>query len=166
LILGLMALAACTAPKTYSEADRIAIYATIVWRLYAQTDPVGPPNPPTMYIRRTADDFGPSPTELPEPEPLSEAVQNGIEQAMADLPTRIVWVDNAQQVPRDETTGAPADKGAIVTLGHIYFQKDGSAHVQGSIVFAPLVGGGRTYVVEQVDGTWQVTGSEGVMWES
>ena len=104
--------------------------------------------------------------EQSAPKLLSEALQSSISQAVADLPTQLVWVDDRTKVPVDATTGAVSDKGAIITLGNIHPQKDGSALVSGSIYVAMLAAGGQTYVVEQVNGTWQVSGNTGVLWMS
>jgi hypothetical protein len=93
-------------------------------------------------------------------------VQDGIGDALADLPTQIVWVDDRDQVPMDEGRGAVADGGAIVTLGNLRPQDDGSVQVSASIYVAMLAAGGQTYVVEQVNGVWEVTGTTGVIWMS
>ena len=167
-ILGLITLTACTATPTYSEADQAAIYAAVIQRVYTEDDTFGGTlNPPTLYIVRTTDDsMGDPDLEQSAPKLLSEALQSSISQAVADLPTQLVWVDDRTKVPVDATTGAVSDKGAIITLGNIHPQKDGSALVSGSIYVAMLAAGGQTYVVEQVNGTWQVSGNTGVLWMS
>ena len=167
-LVGAIVLSACGAAPTRSEADEVAIYAAVVRRIYTQDDTFGGNlQPPTLYIRNTTDDsVGDPDIEQSEPKAVPETVRAGIEQALADLPTRIAWVDDLDDVPRDPTTRAIADGGAQVILGNVHWQKDGSALVSGSIYIAPLAAGGQTYVVEQVDGAWAVTGTTGVVWMS
>jgi hypothetical protein len=168
LLLGLLALVACDARTALSDASRVEIYAAVVRRIYTQDDTFGGTlQPPTLYLVRTTDDsVGDPDAGRSEPERLPEAVQSGVSQALADMPTRIVWVDERDQVPLNPNTNAVIDGGAIITLGNVHPQDDGSAHVAGSIYVAMLAAGGRTYVVEQVDGAWEVTGTTGVIWMS
>ena len=67
-------------------------------------------------------------------------------------------------MPRDSNTGVVEGNGAIITLGNVHFQEDGSAFVSASIYVANLAAGGLTYIVERIDGTWQVVGDTGVRW--
>jgi hypothetical protein len=168
LVLGLLALVACDAWTALSDADRAEIYAAVIRRIHTQDDTFGGTlQPPTLYLVRTTDDsVGDPAAGRSEPGRLPEAVQSGVRQALSDLPTRIVWVDDRDQVPLDPNTNAVIDGGAIVTLGNIHSQDDGSAHVAGSIYVAMLAAGGQTYVVEQVNGAWEVTGTTGVIWMS
>ena len=166
-LIGAALLAACTqAPTTLTQADEIAIYAAVVRQIYVKDDTFGGNlQPPTLYVRNLTSDGITVPEEIKsDPKLLPEAVRAGIEQALADLPTRIVWVDDIEDVPRDAATQAVAERGAFVTVGNVYLQKDGSAHVSSSILIAPLAAGGQTYVIERVDGAWQVTGTTGPVW--
>ena len=52
------------------------------------------------------------------------------------------------------------------TLGDIQTQEDGTVQVEGSLYFANLGAGGRTYILERVDGEWRVAGDTGVIWMS
>ena len=40
----------------------------------------------------------------------------------------------------------------------------GAGHVSASIYIASLAAGGLTYIVERIDGAWQVVGDTGVRW--
>jgi hypothetical protein len=53
-----------------------------------------------------------------------------------------------------------------MTLGNIAEQPDGSLHTPGGITIGSLAAGGQTYVLEAVDGVWQVTGISGPVWMS
>jgi len=86
--------------------------------------------------------------------------------SLDDLPAEFVWVGNFNEVPLDNNTGAVEGNGAIITLGNTHFQEDGSALVSASIYIANLAAGGMTYIVERIDGVWQVVGDTGVRWIS
>jgi hypothetical protein len=168
LALALLALATCRPATSLSDADEAAIYAAVIRQIYTQDDTFGGTlQPPTLYLVRTTDDsIGDPDLEGAAPRQIPAAVQDRIGEALADLPTQIVWVEGRDQVPMDETRGAVAEGGAILTLGNLHRQDDGSVHVAGSIYVAMLAAGGQTYVVEQVEGAWEVTGTTGVIWMS
>jgi len=167
LLLAVLALTACAAPTDLSAQDEADIYAAVIRQIYTQDDTFGGTlQPTTLYVLQTTDDSKGDPKiEQGAPALLSEALQNEIAQSLADLPTQIVWVADADQVPQD-TYGQVADRGAIVTLGNLHPQRDGSVYVSGSIYVAMLASGGQTYIVEQVDGSWEVTGNTGIVWMS
>ncbi len=55
--------------------------------------------------------------------------------------------------------------GVYVEVGNIN-DVGGQTQVAVSIYFAPLAAAGRTYILEQKDGTWVITGDTGRMWIS
>ena len=59
-----------------------------------------------------------------------------------------------------------AGRGAIIQVGAITPQADGTLNVPGSIFISPLAAGGQTYVLQAVDGAWQITGKTGPIWIS
>ena len=59
-----------------------------------------------------------------------------------------------------------AGGGAIITLGNIHLQEDGPALVSAQLYFAMLGATGKTYTLEKVDGSWQISGDTGVQWMS
>jgi ABC-type transport system involved in multi-copper enzyme maturation permease subunit len=148
--------------------DRAAIYAAVVERLYLVDHTFGSaPDIPITYIL-TATDDGVGDPEGPQDRSrmISEAVRKQVVERLAEsLPTQIVWVDSRDEVPMDEQESV-LDGGAVMTLGNIHLQEDGSVLVSASVYFGRLAAGGRTYVVEQVKDTWQVTGDTGAQWIS
>jgi hypothetical protein len=145
------------------------VYAAVVRQLYTVDHTFGDqsPNFPTVYLVRTTDDsVGDPGAPQNGPWDLPESLQKDIVAALEDLPAEFVWVDSGDEVPRDSTTHAVAGGGAIITLGNIHMREDGSAMVSAQLYFSPLGATGKTYVLEQVDGTWQVTGDTGVQWIS
>lgn len=149
------------------EDEQAAIYAAVVRQLYTVDHTFGePPNFPVVYLVRTTDD-GVGDPDVPRAEPraLAEAVQTAVVDLLVDLPAEFLWVDDRGAVPLDANSTVEGG-GVILTLGNIHRQKDDSVLVPASLYFASLGAGGRTYVLEQVDGIWQVTGDTGVGWIS
>ncbi len=169
LVLTGMLVAGCTpAPVVVTPDEWAAIYATVIRRIYTTDDTFGGTlAPDTLFIIRATDDAAADPlAERSESVTLSEQVQADITAALDDLPTRIEWVDSRDDVPLDPETNGVAGDGAIITLGTIHPQEDGAVHVAGSIYVAMLAAGGQTYVMEQVDGVWTITGTTGPIWMS
>jgi ABC-2 type transport system permease protein len=158
-----------TPSPTLAEDHQATIYAAVVRQLYTVDHTFGhnPPNFPVVYLVRTTDDSVGDP-EAPQlaPQVLPDSTQIKIVTALDSLPAKLVWVDDADEVPRDDQTHAVAGGGAIITLGNIHLQIDGSVLVSAKLFFAPLGATGKTYVLEQLDGEWQVTGDTGVQWMS
>ncbi len=169
LLLVLVTVTACTesAPAD-TEADEVAVYSAVVQRIYNQDDTFGGAlQAPKVHIVATTDDsVGDPDIEQSEPKSLSETVQEQIVDELADLPAQVNWVDDASAVPLDPATGEAADGGVIITLGNLHVQEDGSLLVSASIYIASLAAGGQTYIVEQVNGGWEITGTTGVAWMS
>jgi ABC-2 type transport system permease protein len=153
----------------HTEGDQAAIYAAVVRQLYTVDHTFGDqaPNFPIVYLVRTTDDgVGDPDAPRAEPHELAESTQADIIDALQDLPAKFIWVDGDDEVPVEQNTGSVAGGGAIFTLGNVHFQEDGSALVSARLFFAMLGAMGKTYVLEQVDGIWQVTGDTGVQWMS
>jgi hypothetical protein len=164
LLLGLYMITACTAAFTLYETDEVVIYSAVIHRIYTQDDTFGGTfNAPIVYLLPTTDDsVGDPDIHRSESQPLPKSVQGQIESSLADLPARVVWVDDPLAVPVDTTTGAVANSGAILTLGNIHIQRSGTALVSGSIYIASLASGGQTYILEKIDGVWEISGTTGV----
>ena len=169
LALILSTLTACATPApTLSEddQDQAAIYAAVVRQLYMVDHTFGkPPNFPVVYLPRATDDRvgDPRSTEA-KSSILAELVQEAIVAALDNLPAEFIWIDDRDEVPMDR--GGIEGNGAIITLGNIYLQEDGSVQVAASIYIANMAAGGMTYIVERVDGVWQVVGDTGPRWMS
>ena len=56
--------------------------------------------------------------------------------------------------------------GAVIKVGPIHPVDDRSLQVSASIYVANLVAGGQTYVLEQKNGVWMITGTAGGSWMS
>lgn len=165
LLLLLTLLPACTT-SVLSEDDEAAIYAAVVRQLYTVDHTFGePPNFPIVYLVRATDDRAGDPRETEARSSIvAESVQEAIVAALDNLPAEFIWVDDWDKVPMDR--GMVEGNGAIITLGNIYLQEDGSVQVAASIYIANLSGGGRTHIIEKVDGIWKITGDTGPRWIS
>ncbi len=169
LTLILTTLTACaTTISTPSEDDqaKAAIYAAVVRQLYTVDHGFyEPPNFPIIYIVGATDDrVGDPDAPQTRSNQLLSSVQVAITASLDDLPAEFVWVGNFNEVPLDSNTGVVEGNGAIITLGNVHLQEDGSAFVSASIYFANLGAVGLTYIVERIDGAWQVVGDTGVRW--
>ena len=151
-----------------SVRDEAAIYAAAIRQIYEKDDTYGGSlRPPVVYlVRKTDDSVGDPDIENSESKVLEETILSGISSALEDLPTELIWVEDEKDVVRDPDTGQVAGEGVIITLGNVHPQRDGSVHISGSIFIASLAAGGKTYIVQQVDGLWKVTGTTGVQWIS
>jgi ABC-2 type transport system permease protein len=158
-----------TPSSTLSENHEAAVYAAAVRQLYTVDHTFGhdPPNFPIIYLVRTTDDsVGDPNAPQAEPQILPDSTQMEIIAALDDLPAEFVWVDDTDEVPREVQTHAVAGGGAIITLGNIHMQEDSKALVSAQLFFSMLGATGKTYILEQLDGEWQVTGDTGVQWMS
>jgi hypothetical protein len=151
-----------------TEEESAAIYAAVVRQVYTIDDTFGGTlQPPTLYILGTTDDRGGDPdSQEGSAAEIPGTVRESITALLADLPTEVIWVETRDEAPLEADTGAVVDGGALITLGNIAPQSDGSVHVPASIYVANLAAGGQTYVLEEVDGVWTITGTTGAAWIS
>lgn len=152
-----------------NEADDTAeMYAAVIRQIYTEDDTFGGTlQAPTLYVVRTTNDAAGAPeAEQSEPVVLSEEVTAEITELLQDLPAELVWVDTFEDVELDPETGAVSNEGAIIQLGNVHHQDDGSAQVSGSIYVANLAAGGQTYILEETDDEWAITGDTGMGWIS
>lgn len=150
-------------PTSYDPAE---IYALVVRQLYTVDHTFGqPPLFPLVYLLRQTDDSIGAPGSPANGQTLFPGDQQRIVSLLADLPARFVWVDGRDDVPLD-AIGVVQEGGAMITLGNISQQLDGSLHTPAGIYIGSLAAGGQTYVLQAVDGVWQITGVSGPVWIS
>ena len=149
-------------------ADQVAIYEAVVRRVCQADDTAGGQlRKPNVYIVGRTDDTAGDPT-LPASETatIPPSVRERITARLADLPSKIVWVESDEDVARNSRTGMVADSGVIVKVGNIRALDDDTVRVAASLYFANLGAGGRTYMLKRVDGTWTIIGTTGTEWIS
>lgn len=152
-----------------SEDDQVVIYAAVVRQLYTVDHTFGDqaPNFPVVYLLTTTDDtVGDPAAPSLGAQPVPEIVQRKMIAAVSDLPAQFIPVPSRDQVPLEQPDDRVQGDGAIITLGNIHLQPDGSVLVSAGLYFSNLGAGGRTYVLKQIDGTWQITGTTGSEWIS
>lgn len=144
------------------------IYAAVVRQNVTVDDTFGGNLKPLLIyiVRQTNDAIGDPNVEALESVVLVEELQNQITNQLTDLEAAIIWVNDRVEVEIEPDTGRVAKDGVIVTLGNIHPQEDGTVLVSSSIYIAGLAAGGQTYILEQVDGQWIVSGHTGVQWIS
>ena len=174
LILVLSTMTACSTQEvtlpTLSEDEQTEadIYTAVVRQLYTVDHTFGsePPNFRIIYLVEATNDRAGGPSILwTESKRLLESVQVTITAALDDLTAKVEWVEHFSEVPFNSNSTVKGN-GAVITLGNIHFQEDGTALVSGGIYFANLAAGGRTYIVERIDGVWQIVGDTGKIWIS
>ncbi len=167
-------LPAPIAAPSGAVSDESAIYSAVIRELYTvdHTFDVAPEFPVLYLVNRTDDGVGGGNETAQASQPITEPIQQAIESLLLNpgpgsqpLPARLVWIADPEQAPRD-AQGSIAEGGAIITLGNIRPQPDGSVHVAASIYIGMLAAGGQTYVLEQQGGAWRVTGKTGLIWIS
>jgi len=149
--------------------DETAIYAVVIQQLATVDDTFGGNlNPETLYVIKNTDDSAGNPVEGQQSNTrmITETVQSEISSMLNDLPIEIVWVDRFEHAEFEESGFEVKRGGAIITLGNIYLKEGGSVQVAGSIYIANLAAGGTTYILEKVDGAWEITGRAGPSWIS
>jgi hypothetical protein len=152
-----------TTPPVSSDS---AIYAAAIRQMITVDNSFGDGPPSfwtTVYVLSITDDTPVGPPEAePNPIVISADTQQAITDELVDLPLDTLWIASRKEAP-PETDGGLINEGhaVIVTLGNVHMQEDGSAQVFVWLYCANLCGVGKTYVLEQINGTWQVTGDTG-----
>jgi hypothetical protein len=146
-----------------SEEGRIEIYAAVIRQLYTVDHTFDrAPEWPVVYVLGVTDDqIGDPDAPQSEPGPVPGPVRAGIVDSLQDLPAKFLWRDAQDDVPLDNR-GSVADGGAMVTLGNVHLNENGQVLVSARVFFAMLGAGAQTYVLEQIDGAWQIVGTTGV----
>ncbi|MBI5932923.1 MAG: hypothetical protein HY867_04385 [Chloroflexi bacterium] len=167
VIISVLATGCGPKPAQITEQDTIAIYEAVIRQVFLVDDTGGGTiEKTTLYIVRATDDAAGDPSmERSDTAILSDTIQKAITNELADLPTKVVWVDNFDQVELNSDSMVRGE-GVILTLGNIKVTNSAEVLVSASIYFASLGAGGRTYIVEKINGVWTVTGDTGVIWVS
>jgi ABC-2 type transport system permease protein len=150
-------------------ATQADIYAAVVRQLYTVDHTFGnnPPKMPRIYILTTTDDKAGDPGGASaSPVTLTEEMQQSIWERLKDLPAEIHYVSGRKEVPLNAQDGAVTDGGVIVILGNIFAREDRKMQVAGSIYFASMAAGGKTYILEKDGELWKISGTTGVEWIS
>ncbi|GAB4530681.1 MAG: hypothetical protein Kow0063_09030 [Anaerolineae bacterium] len=146
----------------HAEGDQVAIYAAVVRQLYTVVDPASGAQAaglPVVYLVHTIDG-GEGDLDAPGDQArlLAKSTQAAVVDALRDLPARFVWVAGDEAIPYQQDTGMVKGNAAVITLGNVHFQEDGSALVWARLSLSGPGDAGQTYLLEQVDGVWQVIG--------
>ncbi len=168
-VLGVAACGGSDKESGLTVQDEVVIYAEVIRQLATVDDTYGGDlNPATVYVIKNTDDKVGNPGEQEaRSKVIPDTSQSTITDLLSDLPAEIIWVDKLEDAEFEQTPYFEVkDGGAIITLGNIYVQADGSVQVAGSIYTAAMAVGGTTYVLEKVDGSWEITGRVGGFWIS
>lgn len=168
-VLGLASCGGSNKDSGLAVQDEVSVYAKVIRQLATIDDTFGGNlNPATIYVIKNTDDKVGNPGEQEaRSKVIPDTSQSTITDLLSDLPAEIIWVDKFEDAEFEQTPYFEVkDGGAIITLGNIYLQGNGSVQVAGSIYIANMAAGGTTYVLEKIDGAWRITGWVGGSWIS
>ncbi len=151
-------------PMSGYEAGQI--YAAAIRQMYTIDfsfgEPGEPPEFPLVYIVSTTDDGTLLYAPATPAQKLAPKLRQAIEAELADMLFEIIWVESFDEAPVGSSNGMIAEgQGIVITMGNILPQEDGTVHLPFYMLCGSLCLSGKTYVLEEVDGGWQVTGSVG-----
>lgn len=140
-------------PSLLSLEDQVGIYTAVIRQLYTVDHTFGQdPQFPVVYLAAEAGNA------------VDPAVEEGVLAALSSPSVRFEWMKDSASAPRDEN-GAVEGGGSIVSVGTIQPLTENKVTLDASIYIAPLAAGGYTYVLEKIDGVWQITDG-GMQWIS
>jgi ABC-type transport system involved in multi-copper enzyme maturation permease subunit len=144
------------------DDDLAPIYAAVVEALADRELPM------LFIVRNTDDSIGGSETSVFAPQQLSEDLMDEIISLAAEQldGTILAWTDTADEILLSSSQRSLGGGGAIITLGNIQKQNDGTVAVAASIQYADFTARGETMILEDKDDQWVVTGNTGAVWES
>jgi hypothetical protein len=168
-LLLLLAIAACTpAGDSDDEAgtdDLAQIYAAAIHEIYHVDHSFGSggsPGWPLVYVVATTNDAAMVDAPTAPSQAISTDLQEAITTELADEPFQLIWIEEFEDAPIDQTNGQIAEgEGIIITLGNTHPQNDDSVQLPFFMTCGGLCGIGKTYVLDQISGNWQVSGSVG-----
>jgi hypothetical protein len=152
-------------PDPVSDEEAAQIYAAAIRRMTTFEHSFGgnPPDFPLVFILSITSDGELLGAPITPPQKLSPEMQGAIEAGIADLPFEYIWVESRDEVPMERGGGIIADgQGIIITMGNILPQEDSMVHLPFYMVCGSLCLSGKTYVLEEIDGAWQVTDNVGM----
>lgn len=169
-LLLLLAAAGCTTadstndhPNQSDINDDAQICAAAIRQIYNVDHSFGePPGWPLVYILTTTDDSAMVDAPAVPAQKLAAELQEAITAELTNEPFELIWIDAFDDAPIDPANGQIAEgEGIVITLGNIHPQDDGSVQMPFSMTCGGLCGIGKTYVLNQIDDIWQISGSVG-----
>lgn len=168
LIIGVMlifAVGCSSSPVEISTESKLIIYKAVITEAYFVDHSFQqPPMWSTIYVHRITEDLILEPdAPRSDSQLISNEIQQGLTTGLDNIPADIFWIGDASEASIDPQNGQILDgRGVILTLGNIHLQDDGSVWVSFWLQCGSLCGIGKTYVLEESNGGWQVTGSTGI----
>ena len=161
-----LALSGCGqggASGVLDKAEAGQIYAAAVSEIYHVDHSFGEaPGWPLVYVVTKTDDEGMFDGPKAPAQNLPAEVQYAVETELAQEPFQLIWAESMDEVPVDPSNGQIAEgQGIAITFGNIHPQEDGTVQLSFFMTCGGLCGIGKTYVLSEIDGKWQVTGSVG-----
>jgi len=118
---------------------------------------------PLVYIATITDDGSLLEAPFTPEQKMPPDLLHAIEAELADQPFEIIWVESRDEVPvsspNDQIAGG---EGIYIKMGNILPQHDGTVQMPFFMSCGSMCSLGKIYVLSEVDGAWQVTGSVGM----
>lgn len=151
------------APDLAETNDDAQIYAAAIRQIYNVDHSFGePPGWPLVYVVTSTDDSVMFDVPADPSQKLPLELQEAISAQLANEPFELIWIDAFDDAPIDPANGQIAvGEGIVITLGNIHPQDDGSILLPFFMTCGGLCGIGKTYVLNQIDDIWQISGSVG-----
>ena len=146
---------------TINAPERAVIYAEVIHQIYTELFATSPTTSTVYLVRNTDDSAGDPLMPVGELQNIPEALQ-GMIVDLAEIPSQIQWIGSPTDVMPDPLSGAVAERGAILTLGNIYYKKEQTVLVSASLFVSKKSELRKTYALELEDGIWKITGEASI----
>lgn len=149
-------------PTSLPSTDLAGIYGAVVRQLYEIDRDTELGDLLTVYLMPVIDDREESSPGI-YVESLPDSTKLAVTYALSDLPAAFIWIDAAEQVPRD-AGGRLGTSEALFLLGRVHPNNDDSIQVEAGIHVGGLAVSKR-YRLEAIDENWQVMDSADAGWD-
>lgn len=150
-------------PTGLGDDETAQIYATAIVEICTVDHSFGEsPRWPLVYLLSNTDDLAMTGGPIAPSQTMTAELQEAITAELASQPFELKWIADMNEAPIDPNNGQVAQgEGIVITLGNVHPQTDGSVQLSFFMTCGGLCGIGKTYVLNQVSGSWKVTGAVG-----
>lgn len=149
--------------SSLSLEDQGAIYAAVIRQLYLVDyySNEAPFSGDIYLVQWTDDGVGDPEAPRSDSRQLPAELQDSTVAGLEELPAKVRWIGNPDELSFMPETGEIVGGGVIITLGNVHDREDGSVLVSAAIYPGSGKGLGMTYLVQRADEAWQIIGDIG-----
>ena len=159
----IMPLAGACKRIVFFADEQADIYSVIIHELYSKNIREAWPNQPIIYLQRNTDDAYGDRRGSIDAVLLSDSIQNAINENIEDLAGKFIWIDNRSEVIAGDWI---PNGGTVFVFGNIHPKNEMKVQVPAGYYQNGISAGGKTYVIELINDSWQITGDTGKLWIS